>query len=109
MVDLAFLKLNSHIENPFFVCSASLWSSDGKKEIDIIDNPNFSLTDANPAKYTKCLVGGTVVPSYNLGMLSGNEGVYFIFTDLSVRTEGWTWILFIGTYTLKFSLCNLLK
>ncbi|KAJ3046613.1 hypothetical protein HK097_000688 [Rhizophlyctis rosea] len=53
------------------------------------------------AQYTRSLVGSLVSTPFNLRNEEGEEGVYFIFGDLSVRTEGW--------YRLKFMLCNLVK
>eukprot|EP00842_Homolaphlyctis_polyrhiza_P006293 jgi/Hompol1/6665/HPOL_001289-RA len=46
------------------------------------------------------MVGTNVAPSMNLVGINGTEGIYFIFFDLSIRTE--------GHYRLKFSLCDLM-
>ncbi|RUS29076.1 velvet factor-domain-containing protein [Jimgerdemannia flammicorona] len=78
------------LQNPFFVLHVTLWSDDGTDERNII---------SNPPKCTRVLMGSLVSSPSLLKNPEGEQGLYFAFPDLSIRTE--------GRYTLKFSLMKL--
>ncbi|KAK9766076.1 hypothetical protein K7432_005100 [Basidiobolus ranarum] len=78
------------LQNPFFVLHVTLWSEDGKEERNII---------SNPPKCTRVLMGSLVSSPNILKNPEGEQGCYFCFPDLSIRTE--------GRYCLKFSLMKL--
>ncbi|KAG9295028.1 hypothetical protein G9A89_017822 [Geosiphon pyriformis] len=80
----------SMLQNPFFVLHVTLWSEDGRQERNVI---------SNPPKTTRVLMGSLVSSPALLKNTEGEQGCYFCFPDLSIRTE--------GTYTLKFSLMKL--
>ncbi|CAG8805384.1 28109_t:CDS:2, partial [Racocetra persica] len=61
--------------------------------------PTSSIMSFNPPISIRTLVGHCTSPAYSLRDHAGQRGIYFIFQDLSVRTE--------GIYTLKFSLCDI--
>ncbi|CAG8491738.1 7741_t:CDS:2 [Ambispora leptoticha] len=78
------------LQNPFFVLHVTLWSEDRRHERNVI---------SNPPKTTRVLMGSLVSSPALLKNTEGEQGCYFCFPDLSIRTE--------GTYTLKFSLLKL--
>lgn len=78
----------SSIESPFYVLHASLWSTDMKRQLDIVNG-------------TKALFGSLVSSPSFLKDMKGEEGYYFAFSDLSIRLA--------GQYRLKFSLIHLTK
>jgi len=78
------------LQNPFFVLHVTLWSEDGRDERNVI---------SNPPKTTRVLMGSLVSSPAILKNTTGEQGCYFCFPDLSIRTE--------GKYTLKFSLMKL--
>ncbi|KAK9767589.1 hypothetical protein K7432_002522 [Basidiobolus ranarum] len=78
------------LQNPFFVLHVTLWSEDGTEERNII---------SNPPKCTRVLMGSLVSSPNILKNPEGEQGCYFCFPDLSIRTE--------GRYCLKFSLMKL--
>ncbi|ORX84861.1 hypothetical protein K493DRAFT_269438 [Basidiobolus meristosporus CBS 931.73] len=80
----------SVLQNPFFVLHVTLWSEDGLEERNII---------SNPPKSTRVLMGSLVSSPNILKNPDGEQGCYFCFPDLSIRTE--------GRYCLKFSLMKL--
>ncbi|CAG8568732.1 181_t:CDS:2 [Ambispora gerdemannii] len=80
----------SMLQNPFFVLHVTLWSEDRRHERNVI---------SNPPKTTRVLMGSLVSSPALLKNTEGEQGCYFCFPDLSIRTE--------GTYTLKFSLLKL--
>ncbi|CAG8647826.1 9830_t:CDS:2, partial [Racocetra fulgida] len=63
------------------------------------DNPNSTIMPVNAPLSTRNLMGHCTSSAYVLNDHLGQKGIYFIFQDLSVRTE--------GTFTLKFSFCNI--
>nr|CAG8616859.1 4406_t:CDS:2 [Entrophospora candida] len=81
---------NSMIQNPFFVLHVTLWSEDGREERNVI---------SSPPKTTRVLMGSLVSSPAILKNTLGQQGCYFCFPDLSIRTE--------GKYTLRFSLMKL--
>ncbi|KAI8583371.1 hypothetical protein K450DRAFT_223306 [Umbelopsis ramanniana AG] len=78
------------LQNPFFVLHVTLWSAEMDEERNII---------SNPPKCTRVLMGSLVSSPSLLKNPQGQQGLYFAFPDLSIRTE--------GRYTLKFSLIKL--
>ncbi|CDH55318.1 velvet factor [Lichtheimia corymbifera JMRC:FSU:9682] len=78
------------LQTPFFVLHVTLWSADRVEERNII---------SNPPKCTRVLMGSLVSSPSLLKDPSGEQGLYFAFPDLSIRTE--------GRYTLRFSLMKL--
>lgn len=54
---------------------------------------------AGKPEYVRNLIGSTVSNAYHLLNQQNQAGIYFIFHDLSVRTE--------GNFTLKFVFVNL--
>ncbi|KAI9318985.1 velvet factor, partial [Dichotomocladium elegans] len=78
------------LQTPFFVLHVTLWSADREEERNII---------SNPPKCTRVLMGSLVSSPSLLRDPSGEQGLYFAFPDLSIRTE--------GQYTLRFSLMKL--
>ncbi|CAG8721175.1 15083_t:CDS:2, partial [Dentiscutata heterogama] len=60
--------------------------------------PSSTVMSLNTPSSTRNLMGHCTSSAYVLNNHSGQQGIYFIFQDLSVRTE--------GTFTLKFSFCN---
>lgn len=78
------------IQNPFFVLHVTLWSEDGREERNVI---------SSPPKTTRVLMGSLVSSPAILKNTLGQQGCYFCFPDLSIRTE--------GKYTLRFSLMKL--
>ncbi|KAI8968205.1 velvet factor-domain-containing protein [Mycotypha africana] len=78
------------LQIPFFVLHVTLWSDDCREERNII---------SNPPKCTRVLMGSLVSSPSLLKNPEGEQGLYFAFPDLSIRTE--------GRYTLRFSLMKL--
>lgn len=83
---------NRMLQIPFFVLHVTLWSDDRSEERNII---------SNPPKCTRVLMGSLVSSPSLLKNPEGEQGLYFAFPDLSIRTE--------GRYTLRFSLMKLAK
>ncbi|CAO0792904.1 unnamed protein product [Mucor circinelloides] len=86
LVDVQMLQI------PFFVLHVTLWSDDRSEERNII---------SNPPKCTRVLMGSLVSSPSLLKNPEGEQGLYFAFPDLSIRTE--------GRYTLRFSLMKLVN
>ncbi|ORX55101.1 hypothetical protein DM01DRAFT_1335395 [Hesseltinella vesiculosa] len=80
------------LQIPFFVLHVTLWSADRTEERNII---------SNPPKCTRVLMGSLVSSPSLLKNPEGEQGLYFAFPDLSIRTE--------GRYTLRFSLMKLIS
>ncbi|KAJ3102396.1 hypothetical protein HDU97_000603 [Phlyctochytrium planicorne] len=98
------------------VCHASLWSPNGKEERNIVVNPRGSgeggdLADkedmkmgsndklsVNESRLCQALVGSLATPCMILTDVDGSEGMFFVFYDLSVRTQ--------GSFRLKFHLID---
>lgn len=102
--------------DPLFVLHCSLWSHDGSEVRNMVATPSgstsssgashrrdkasaMSTTSPMPPKLTRILMGSVVVSPILLFNENGEQGWYFSFPDLSIRTE--------GVYTLKFSLLRL--
>ncbi|KAJ1977722.1 hypothetical protein H4R34_003472 [Dimargaris verticillata] len=88
-----------------FVCLATVWSADGHEERGVVVNPSsipiqpsfpsanvIALNDPSP---TRNLIGSTVVSAQCLNDLNGQPGLFFVFSDLAIRTE--------GMFSLKFN------
>jgi hypothetical protein len=60
---------------------------------------NASVMRLNAPPQTRNLLGRVVSSAYHLQGLDGKPGIYFMFQDLSVRTE--------GTFSLRFAFTNL--
>ncbi|CAG8819785.1 31879_t:CDS:2, partial [Racocetra persica] len=98
----------SSIDHSMMIVHAGLWSEDCKEEHSLVINPSTIPTQSagpsstvmslNTPSSTRNLMGHCTSSAYVLNNHSGQQGIYFIFQDLSVRTE--------GTFTLKFSFCN---
>jgi Velvet factor len=59
----------------------------------------FKFNNVPDAKVYQTMVGSHVLPNINLMGTGGEPGMYFIFSDLSVRLE--------GKYRLKFTLYDI--
>ncbi|KAF0501122.1 velvet factor [Gigaspora margarita] len=96
------------IDHSMMIVHAGLWSEDCTEERSLVINPSTIPTQSagpsstvmslNTPSSTRNLMGHCTSSAYVLNDHSGQQGIYFIFQDLSVRTE--------GTFTLKFSFCN---
>ncbi|KAI9489219.1 velvet factor-domain-containing protein [Zychaea mexicana] len=75
------------VDISFFVVLCDNWQADGMTEANVIVEP----TKRN-------LVGSLVASAIKLYNVQGQMGIYFIFSDISVRLE--------GTYRLGFSLVD---
>ncbi|KAJ3196588.1 Cytoplasmic FMR1-interacting protein 2 [Irineochytrium annulatum] len=98
------------------VCHASLWSPNGKEERNIVVNPRGSgeggdapekedqkaapidKSTVNESRLCQALVGSLATPCTILTDTDGSEGMFFVFYDLSVRTQ--------GSFRLKFHLID---
>ncbi|PVU92672.1 hypothetical protein BB561_003691 [Smittium simulii] len=102
----------THSEISSMVIYASLWSEDGLHKRDIVIDPssipipnssyyknNTYILSLEAPKKMQNLIGTTASSSFYLLDHNENAGIFFIFNDLSVRTE--------GKFTLKFSFINL--
>ncbi|CAG8619601.1 12388_t:CDS:2 [Ambispora gerdemannii] len=72
-----------------FVVHASLWKENGIDEAMIVAHLPSRLSPANSTQsLTNNLLGNRAASPYTLNDINGIPGVYFIFSDLSVRTDG---------------------
>ncbi|KAL1920649.1 uncharacterized protein VTP21DRAFT_1026 [Calcarisporiella thermophila] len=105
---------NDSIDTSNFVLHAGLWSPSYQHERNFVVNPAAVPVPASPLhpkgptasvlslhspSCTRNLMGSTSVSSHLLLNPAGELGLYFVFQDLSVRTE--------GEFRLKFSLVDL--
>lgn len=91
---------NEDVETWKFVVSATLWSPNTDSERSIVINPNTlpgpvppypssaSIIPMNEPVKVRNLVGTTVSNAYLLKDEHDRVNIFFIFHDLSVRTEG---------------------
>ncbi|KAI8799638.1 velvet factor [Cladochytrium replicatum] len=110
------------VEPPSFVCHASLWSGDGTEERNVVVNPRvgedhgaeraaaaneeleyvrvsqLSSLPGPSSRYCHTLVGSLVAPCTILTDLDDTEKYFFVFHDVSVRTQ--------GQFRLKFHLID---
>jgi len=104
----------SPTEIAMFVVHADLWSVDQTEPRNLVINPSSiptptpstgpggassSVISLSDPSCTRNLMGSLISNAYNLTNPRSEQGVYFIFQDLSVRTE--------GKFSLKFSFANL--
>lgn len=91
-----------------FVVQCGLYSEDGKHSREQVYNPSSVIPTAaghqrimsfNEPLPIRNLMGGLVSNAYPLTDPDGEPGIFFIFQDLSVRTE--------GRFRLKFRLMDL--
>jgi hypothetical protein len=95
-----------------FVVHADLWSPDGRQERNLVVNPSYmapassaaagpnaTVMRLNAPPQTRNLLGSVVSSAYHLTGPDGQPGIFFVFQDLSVRTE--------GSFSLKFSFTDL--
>ncbi|RKP22870.1 velvet factor, partial [Syncephalis pseudoplumigaleata] len=100
------------IDTTFFVVIVDLWSPDQTSELNLVVHtaaPTISGPDpagsdrpsphGGIASCTRNLVGSLVASASKLYDLNGELGIFFVFQDLSIRTE--------GQFRLKFSFANL--
>ncbi|KAI9597130.1 velvet factor [Syncephalis fuscata] len=108
-------KPDNDIDSTMFVVHADLWCADGTQERNLVVNPSYmtplssssstnghlnaSVMRLNAPPQTRNLLGSVVSSAYHLQGPNGKPGIYFVFQDLSVRTE--------GTFSLKFAFTNL--
>jgi hypothetical protein len=78
------------LQNPYYFVYASLVSPDSGEEIHL-------LRDGR----TRATTGSVVSSLYHLKDIDNTDGGFFVFPDLSVRTE--------GIYRLKFSLFEIVS
>jgi hypothetical protein len=100
------------IDTTFFVVIVDLWSPDQASELNLVVHtaaPTVITSESSErpsshsgiASCTRNLVGSLVASASKLYDLSGELGIFFVFQDLSIRTE--------GQFRLKFSFVNLAK
>ncbi|KAF0492204.1 velvet factor [Gigaspora margarita] len=98
----------SSVDHSTMIVLAGLWSEDCKEERNLVINPSSipaqpscsssSIMSLNAPLCTRNLMGHCTSSAYMLNDHMNKLGIFFIFQDLSVRTE--------GTFTLKFSFCD---
>ncbi|CAJ0850758.1 5195_t:CDS:2 [Entrophospora sp. SA101] len=100
----------SSIDHSMMVVHAGLWNEDKTEERSLVINPSTIPAQSSngpsstvlslhaPAR-TRNLMGHYTSSAYVLYNHLGESGIYFIFQDISVRTE--------GTFSLRFSFCDL--
>ncbi|RHZ53785.1 hypothetical protein Glove_437g43 [Diversispora epigaea] len=98
----------SSVDHSMMIVHAGLWSEDSTEERSLVINPSSIPTQStgpsstvmslNAPSSTRNLMGHCTSSAYVLNNNMGQQGIYFIFQDLSVRTE--------GSFTLKFSFCD---
>ncbi|KAI9591322.1 velvet factor [Syncephalis fuscata] len=83
-------KTTSFLQNPYYFVYASLVSPESGQELHL-------LRDGR----TRATTGSVVSSLYHLKDIDNTDGGFFVFPDLSVRTE--------GSYRLKFSLFEIVS
>ncbi|ORX83649.1 hypothetical protein K493DRAFT_156774, partial [Basidiobolus meristosporus CBS 931.73] len=111
ILKLTLRDAESDVDASHLVVHADLWSADTTKVRNLVINPasvphepassSISVISLKSPVYARNLVGSLVSPSYQLLNLDDEQGIYFVFPDLSVRTE--------GQFVLKFVLSDLLR
>lgn len=104
--DSCFIYVHSTVDNVgLFVVHCQLYSEDGKNLCDHVFHPatihppqQGVLSFQEPVLYRN-LLGVVVSNGYQLLDTHGDPGIFFVFQDLSVRTE--------GRYRLKFLFIDL--
>jgi hypothetical protein len=94
---------SSPADTVLFVAHCELYSEDKEVNKTLVYAPwSVSSRDEDPNKkpeFVRSLMGSTVSNAYHLYNEDNVPGAYFIFHDLSVRTE--------GVFRLKFIFMNL--
>ncbi|KAF7721543.1 hypothetical protein EC973_004500 [Apophysomyces ossiformis] len=99
-----FVKQKEHILNPidvdvsFLVVLCDSWQEDGKTEANLVLHPAFPTADMSSTLKMRNLVGSSVASAVKLYDIHGELGIFFVFQDISFRTE--------GRFRLGFSLVN---
>ncbi|ORY06597.1 hypothetical protein K493DRAFT_310536 [Basidiobolus meristosporus CBS 931.73] len=93
----------------FFSAHVDLWSEDCQESRILVVHPSTipsttslprtTVITLNAPNYARNLLGSLTSSAYHLFNVEGEPGVYFVFPDLSVRTE--------GRFTLRFLFFNL--
>ncbi|CAO3666776.1 unnamed protein product [Rhizopus stolonifer] len=81
-------QIEESIDSPFYVMHVSLWSTDMKAKLEVVNEK-------------KTMLGSLVSSASRLKDLEGEECYYFAFPDLSIRLA--------GQYRLQFSLIHLIR
>ncbi|EGF80224.1 hypothetical protein BATDEDRAFT_25080 [Batrachochytrium dendrobatidis JAM81] len=101
--------LQSFEDSPFLVAQASLWKPDMHTELCTAASAPVSDLVAGTApapdlppksRNSQILLGSIVVACQLLTNIAGERGLYFVFTDLSIRTSGF-FRLQISLYDLR--------
>ncbi|KAK9718986.1 hypothetical protein K7432_005123 [Basidiobolus ranarum] len=97
------------VDISFLLAHVDLWSEDSLENRDLVVHPSSipsattlprtTVVALNAPRYARNLLGSLTSSAYNLLNTVGEPGVYFVFPDLSIRTE--------GRFTLRFSFFNL--
>ncbi|KAJ1908762.1 hypothetical protein IWQ60_011543, partial [Tieghemiomyces parasiticus] len=85
-------------ESPFYACQVTVWSEDRQTDCSIVINPatipaqptfpSTAIFALNQPVRTRNLLGSIAATAQQLKDLDGREALFFIFSDLAVRTEG---------------------
>ncbi|KAI9208744.1 velvet factor-domain-containing protein [Polychytrium aggregatum] len=96
---------------PLLVCYVSLYSAQGSEDRSVVIHPRAKTKGlqashdlypfSSSSQFCQTLVGTLVTSCAVLYDHSGKEGMFFVFNDISVRTQ--------GTYRLKFNLINVTR
>lgn len=110
-IDADGRRLAEAPQDPFLTLHVSLWNDDGTDERNLIvtnqprriditrQNEELMQTPDASAKITRVLMGSLVASPTKLDDEYGKRGAFFVFPDLSIRTE--------GSYRLKFSMFSM--
>ncbi|ORX90449.1 hypothetical protein K493DRAFT_317977 [Basidiobolus meristosporus CBS 931.73] len=94
------------IDSTSFVVHVDLWSSDCQKDCNVLlstsgthtrQGASSAFVTSDKGVYSRNLVGSLVSSAYNLSDHNGEKGIFFIFPDLSIRTEGKYCLRFLFT------------
>ncbi|CCA71359.1 hypothetical protein PIIN_05298 [Serendipita indica DSM 11827] len=85
VLDPSQRRLQVDDEIPFFVCTIQLLDENALPVRDPPDEP--SSASAQPSAQ-RLLYGSLVSSPYSLVDMNGQRGIYFMFPDVSIRTEG---------------------
>lgn len=84
-------EVRALLRQPYWVLHCTLWDP-------VKDNNDTAMLDIGNGRQGRRLMGTLVASSFVGNDEHGNEGCFFVFPDLSVRT--------IGAYRLRFDLIN---
>lgn len=95
LIHAANPALLANVDTSNLVITVELWSADGTTNMHIVN-----LASPHPKQgLIFNLIGSLTSPAYALRDLNDEMGIFFVFRQLSIRTE--------GEYRLKFSLVDL--